>query len=110
MELSRGVEITQSFYDGKHATAKFVYKSFIARVFLPRVYVAVSIWNYVFVKGTSLPPNTVVHELRHALQWRELGFIGFLRVYLREHRRHGYRCNALEEDARIAAGEHMRCN
>jgi hypothetical protein len=109
LDMKRGVETTRTFYDGKSATAKFVYESFFARTFLPKTYIAISILGYVFVKRLSLPENTIVHELRHTLQWKEYGFFGFLWNYLNEHRKHGYKCNKFEEAARLAAGEPLRC-
>jgi hypothetical protein len=109
LDIKRGVEITRIFYDGNSATAKFVFESFVARTFLPKRYIAISIWKYVFVKTPTLPNNIIIHELRHTLQWMEHGFFGFLRNYLKEHREHGYTCNKFEVDARIAAGEPTRC-
>jgi hypothetical protein len=98
-----------TFYDGSETDAVFIPDSIIAKIFLKKRFVAFALWKYVFIKGLKLTPENEIHEARHVLQWRELGFVGFIRTYLSEHKRHGYSCNYLEEDARVAAGQATRC-
>jgi Zn-dependent protease with chaperone function len=49
--------------------------------------------------------GVIRHELIHMLQWERHGAIRFLWRYWRMHRRHGYRGNPFEIEARIRAGQ-----
>jgi hypothetical protein len=75
---------------------------------------AMTLGRFVFVRrGHERDVGLVAHELVHVEQWRELGVVQFLRVYLRDYlrgRRAGmthwaaYRAISLEADARSRAG------
>lgn len=54
-------------------------------------------------RGVGLTEGLLAHELAHVLQWRALGFLGFVSRYARHLIRHGYKQNPLEIVARVAA-------
>jgi hypothetical protein len=47
----------------------------------------------------------VAHELRHVIQWEEMGFFGFALEYLRQWRKYGYHAMELEAEARAAEAD-----
>jgi hypothetical protein len=59
----------------------------------------ITIYDVVFAAPHTLRAETVAHEGCHVLQWRTFGFVGFLRRYLRQHRRKGYKGNGFEREA-----------
>jgi hypothetical protein len=110
LEIRNGVPITRIFPDGNSATGIFLFNSFFGKLFLRGNFIAFAIGKYVVVKNKTLANKTIIHELRHVYQWQTLGFFRFIWEYLREQVKHGYTCNAFEEDARIAAEEPTRCS
>jgi hypothetical protein len=109
LEISEGIPVTETFSDNKTVTGIFVYNSLLAKLLLRKRFIAITLGKYVFVKGYEIPFTTTLHELRHVLQWRELGIVNFLYQYLKEHYKHGYKCNKFEEEARAFAGQNLRC-
>ena len=109
LEARRGLDKSAEFPDGKSVVGIFIHNSIIAKIFLPKAYIAVAVWKWVLIKDGILSEDMNTHELRHILQWQEEGFFGFLWRYFNEHRKYGYACNRFEEDARWAAGQPLRC-
>lgn len=110
LEARRGVEVFHKFDDGKAVVGVILYNSFFGKLLIRGNFKAFTVGKYVIVKGATLSARGVIHELRHALQWKEYGFFPFLYHYLREHFKHGYACNRFEEDARRSAQEPSRCH
>lgn len=71
-----------------------------------RGFAAVTFGRVVIAAERPLPPETLVHEQHHALQYERLGPL-FLPVYLYWHLRRGYWGNPLELAAAWCA-EHWR--
>lgn len=66
----------------------------------------ITIRSTIYTRRSSLHRRTVAHEFFHVRQWQRYGVWGFLRRYLVEQIRHGYRNNALEVEAHIYAHGH----
>lgn len=81
---------------------KVHYRSRLARVFLPRRYLAITLGSHVLTREGALDDRVLRHERAHVEQWRRHGFLGFLLRYLWYHFRHGYRANPFEIEARRA--------
>lgn len=110
LEIRKASYASEVFSDGKVGEGLFLFNSWFAKVFLPKNYVAITIGKLIFVRGKFLPQETITHELRHTVQWKELGFFNFLRQYLTENKTVGYQCNRFEEEARRFAGQPTRCS
>lgn len=78
------------------------YRSLLARLFLPRRYVAITLSSHVLTREASLADNVLRHEWVHVEQWRRYGFVGFLSRYLWYHFKYGYQRNPFEVEARRA--------
>ena len=79
---------------------KVHYRSWIARVMLPRRYVAITLASHVLTRESWLDERTLRHERAHVEQWRRHGLAGFLARYLWYHFRYGYSRNPFEVEAR----------
>ena len=108
-EYSYGEKRSYAFSDGKIGEGVFLYSSLFAKMFLRGNFKAVTVGKLIFVKHGYLSDESVIHELRHTVQYEELGFFRFLWEYFKENRRAGYACNVFEEDARDHAGQNLRC-
>jgi hypothetical protein len=78
------------------------YRSRLARVFLPKRYVAITLASHVLTRRSRLDERTLRHERAHVEQWKRHGLVGFLSRYLWYHFRYGYAKNPLEVEAREA--------
>lgn len=78
------------------------YRSLLARLFLPKRYVAITLSNHVLTRETSLDERVLRHERVHVEQWRRYGLFGFLVRYLWYHFKYGYDANPFEIEAREA--------
>jgi len=78
------------------------YRSLLARLFLPKRYVAITLSNHVLTRETSLDGRILRHESAHVEQWRRYGLVGFLARYLWYHFKYGYARNPFEIAARKA--------
>jgi len=78
------------------------YRSRIARLFLPKRYLAITLSDHVLTREASLDERTLRHEQAHVEQWRRFGLLGFLVRYLWSHFRYGYEGNPFEIEARRA--------
>ena len=78
------------------------YRSLLARLFLPKRYVAITLSNHVLTRETSLDERVLRHEGVHVEQWRRYGLAGFLARYLWYHFKYGYSGNPFEVEARRA--------
>ena len=74
----------------------------LARLFLPKRYLAITLWTHVLTRETSLDDRVLRHEAAHVEQWRRYGLFGFLVRYLWWHFRYGYDRNPFEVEARAA--------
>ncbi|HSF17014.1 MAG TPA: hypothetical protein VLK65_15800 [Vicinamibacteria bacterium] len=81
---------------------KVHYGSWMARWFLPRRYLAITLASHVLTREITLDERTLRHEKAHVEQWKRLGLTGFLVRYLWYHFRYGYSQNPLEVEARRA--------
>jgi hypothetical protein len=81
------------------------YRSRLARYFLPRRYVAITLGSHVLTTRSQLGERTLRHERAHIEQWRRYGVISFLVRYLWCHFRYGYWRNPFEVEARRAEDE-----
>lgn len=78
------------------------YRSLLARMLLPKRYVAITLSRHVLTRETSLDERTLRHEWVHMEQWRRYGLFGFLGRYLWYHFKVGYEANPFEIEAREA--------
>ena len=78
------------------------YRSRIARWFLPKRYVAITLGSHVLTREARLDERAFRHERKHVEQWRQFGAAGFLLRYLWYHLRYGYARNPFEVEARRA--------
>lgn len=81
---------------------KVHYNSTLAKVLLPRRFIAIALGDRVFTKAQSLSVATLRHEQVHVEQWRRHGLIVFAARYLWYHVRYGYEENPFEIEARAA--------
>lgn len=71
-------------------------------------WLAITIWRWIFA-WRPLDDAELAHELCHVRQWREYGFLGYIRAYMAESSRakkagqDRYRDNRFEVEARAAA-------
>ena len=77
------------------------YRSRLAKLFLPKRYVAITLGSRVFTPLTNLSDATLRHEQVHMEQWRRHGLLRFPALYLWYHLRHGYEQNPFEVEARL---------
>ncbi|MBG8553235.1 hypothetical protein [Hymenobacter guriensis] len=89
----------------------------IARMVLKSSSVAMVLGNSIHLSGVKRvdflrDPYWVAHEMCHIRQYREHGYVGFLRKYLLESMRVGYYANCFEAEARQAgrAEAHLYAN
>ena len=75
------------------------YRSLLARLFLPKRYVAITLSSHVLTRETSLDECVLRHERAHVEQWRRYGFFGFLLRYVWYHFKYGYADNPFEIEA-----------
>ena len=78
------------------------YRSRLARLLLPKRYVAITLSRHVWTRQASLDEATLRHEAVHVEQWKRFGLLGFLVRYLWWHFRYGYQANPFEIEARRA--------
>lgn len=78
------------------------YGSLLARVFLPRRYLAITLSSHVLTREPRLDESVLRHEWVHVEQWRRYGLVGFLVRYLWCHFKYGYADNPFEIEARAA--------
>ena len=78
------------------------YRSLLARMLLPKRYVAITLSSHVFTRATSLDECILRHEWVHMEQWRRYGLFGFVGRYLWYHFRVGYDANPFEIEAHEA--------
>lgn len=78
------------------------YGSRLARLFLPKRYVAITLGSHVLTREGTLAERVLRHEEKHVDQWRRFGLMGFLSRYLWYHFRYGYDRNPFEVEARRA--------
>lgn len=78
------------------------YRSLLARLFLPRRYVAITLASHVLTREEALDERILRHEQVHVEQWSRHGFFGFLGRYLWFHLKYGYADNPFEVEAREA--------
>jgi hypothetical protein len=81
---------------------KVHYRSRLARWFLPRRYLAVTLCSHVLTRERHLDERVLRHERVHVEQWRRYGRVRFLARYLWFQWRYGYDGNPLEIEARLA--------
>lgn len=78
------------------------YESRLARLILPRRFVAITLGSRVFTPLARLSATTLRHEEAHVEQWRRHGVARFPFLYLWYHFRYGYEQNPFEVEARSA--------
>ena len=78
------------------------YRSRLARMLLPKRYVAITLSSHVLTRETSLDERVLRHERTHVEQWRRYGLLGFLIRYSWYHFKYGYAGNPFEIEAREA--------
>lgn len=78
------------------------YRSRLARWFLPKRYVAITLASHVLTREAKLDERVLRHESVHVEQWRQYGRFGFLVRYLWYHFNYGYTGNPFEIEAREA--------
>ena len=78
------------------------YRSLLARFFLPRRYVAITLSSHVLTREASLDESVLRHEWVHVGQWHRYGLFGFLVRYVWYHFKYGYAENPFEIEAREA--------
>jgi hypothetical protein len=76
------------------------YQSGLARLILPRRFVAITLGSHVYTRLTSLSASTLRHEGAHIEQWKRHGVVRFAFLYLWYHFRYGYDQNPFEVEAR----------
>jgi hypothetical protein len=81
------------------------YRSLLARMLLPKRYVAITLSSHVLTRETSLDERVLRHEWTHVKQWRRFGLFGFLVRYSWYHFKYGYAGNPFEIEAREAETE-----
>jgi hypothetical protein len=79
---------------------KVHYGSRLARVALPRKYVALTLGDHVFTRLEELEESVLRHEEVHVRQWKRHGLLRFATLYLWYHFRYGYWRNPFEVEAR----------
>jgi len=79
---------------------KVHYRSRLARVALPRKYIAVTLWDHVFTRLDELEESILRHEEVHVRQWKRHGLLRFAALYVWYHLRYGYWRNPFEVEAR----------
>lgn len=79
---------------------KVHYRSRLARLALPRKYVAVTLWDHVFTRLEHLEESILRHERVHVRQWKQHGPVRFAVLYVWYHLRYGYSRNPFEVEAR----------
>jgi hypothetical protein len=78
------------------------YQSRLARILLPRRFIAVTLGSRVYTPLAKLSAATLRHERVHVAQWKRHGAFRFAILYLWYHFRHGYERNPFEVEARRA--------
>lgn len=88
---------------------KIHWNSLLAKIILPRKFMAITIGRHVFIKSRpedfindQQSDRLLRHESKHVEQYQLYGFFGFLIRYVWYHVRFGYEGNLLEIEAREA--------
>ena len=76
------------------------HRSWLAKLLLPKRYIAVTLGSRVYTPLQSLSAATLRHERAHVEQWKRHGIARFPFLYLWYHLRHGYERNPFEVEAR----------
>jgi hypothetical protein len=84
---------------------KVHYRSRLARLFLPRRYLAITVSSHVLTRESHLDERVLRHEQAHVEQWKCHGRVRFLARYLWFHFRYGYDRNPFELEACRAEAE-----
>lgn len=102
--------VANNLIPDKPDTIKIVNKfpSFLRNFFLWNQGIAAITFNRTIFYFDELTEHTVLHELVHIKQYKELGIAGFLRKYLKEYRKLGYLNISLEKEAYEIAGDFLR--
>lgn len=79
---------------------KVHYRSRLARLALPRKYVAITLGDHVFTRLEHLEEAILRHEAVHVRQWQRYGLVRFACLYVWFHIRYGYWRNPFEVEAR----------
>jgi len=84
----------------------------LAKIILPRKFIAITLGKHVFIKrkpedfiNDDQCERLLRHEAKHVEQYAEYGFFGFIRQYIKYHRQYGYKDNPFEVEARTAEYE-----
>jgi hypothetical protein len=88
---------------GQHSGTRYVVWLGVPLVKRLTGHQAITIYDVVFVGPRQWSARALAHEVAHVRQWKRYGVFGFLRRYLNETRKHGYRGNGLEVAARLYA-------
>ena len=90
---------------------KIHWNSLLAKIILPRKYIAITFGKHVFIKrkpeeflSDRQRERLLKHEAKHVEQYKFWGFFGFLRRYIKYHIKYGYLKNPMEIEARKAEG------
>jgi hypothetical protein len=78
------------------------YRSRVARLLLPKRYVAITLGSHVLTRASHLEERVLRHEQAHVEQWKRHGLLRFLFAYVWFHFRYGYDRNPFEVEARAA--------
>jgi len=83
---------------------KLHYNSKLLKYFFRSWVDAFTFKNHIFVRDSSIAPELLAHESVHVEQYKRLGTIKFLAMYLYYSIKYGYEKNPLEVEARKANG------
>jgi hypothetical protein len=81
---------------------KVLYRSWLAKLVLPKRYIAITLGSRVYTPLASLSAATLRHERAHVEQWKRHGVAWFLVLYVWYHLKYGYNRNPFEVEARRA--------
>lgn len=82
--------------------------SFIKNFFLDNQGIAAITFGNTIFYFDEITEQILMHELVHVRQYKELGFFGFLKKYLKEYKEKGYSSISLEIEAYSIAGDFSR--
>lgn len=102
--------VANNLIPDKPSSVKIVneFPSFICNFFLWNQGITAITFGKTIFYFDELTEHTVMHELVHIRQYKELGLIGFLKKYLKEYKDKGYAEVSLEKEAYAIAGEFLK--
>lgn len=102
--------VANGLLPNKPSSVKIVNKfpKFVKNFFLDNQGIAaITLGNTIFYFD-EITEEILMHELVHVRQYKELGFAGFLKKYLKEYKEKGYALVSLEIEAYSIAGDFLR--